>query len=63
MTISEKFIAAFEKLISNEYAKNNFECYLDHHFAEWLQKFASTPEDITAELENFAEIRGEEVGA
>ena len=61
MTISERFTAALEKLITNEYARNNFECYLDHHFAEWLQKFASTPEDITVELECFAEIRGEVV--
>ena len=34
----------------------NFELYLSMHFPEWLEKFANTPENITAELRQFAEM-------
>lgn len=35
---------------------DNFESYLSIHFAEWLKKYASTPEKISKEMLNFANI-------
>lgn len=37
-------------------ALDNFESYLSVHFSTWLQKFASTPEDLAAEFEQFSKI-------
>lgn len=34
----------------------NFECYLSHHFPEWLKKWANTPESLVCELREFAEM-------
>lgn len=34
----------------------NLEGYLSYHFAEWLEKYANTPENITAELKSFADM-------
>lgn len=34
----------------------NFECYLSHHFSVWMKKYASTPEDLTAEIKSFANM-------
>ena len=31
--------------------------YLSQHFAEWLTKYARTPEELTAEMKSFAEMR------
>ena len=35
---------------------DNLESYLSYHFAEWLNKYANTPENITAELKSFADM-------
>lgn len=35
---------------------DNLESYLSYHFAEWMNKYANTPENITAELKNFADM-------
>ena len=34
----------------------NLESYLSYHFAEWMNKYANTPENITAELKSFADL-------
>lgn len=34
----------------------NLESYLSNHFGEWMNKYANTPENITAELKNFANM-------
>ena len=34
----------------------NLETYLSIHFSKWLDRFANTPENITAELKHFAEM-------
>lgn len=53
---AERFIDAIVKLADNPVNLDNFECYLSHHFPEWLEKFANTPEGITAEIEQFANM-------
>lgn len=35
----------------------NFECYLSHHFSDWMGKYASTPEDLVSEMKSFAEMK------
>lgn len=35
---------------------DNLESYLSMHFPEWLERFANTPENITAELKSFADM-------
>ena len=43
-------------MVNNEDALDNLKYYLSMHFDVWMQKFASTPESITAELNSFAHI-------
>lgn len=47
---------SIKRLAGNEDALSNFENYLAHHFAEWLEKFAHTPEDFAAELHQLSSI-------
>ena len=51
-----QFAAAIKTLAEKPENLDNLEHYLSQHFAAWLDKFASTPENITAELQAFAEM-------
>lgn len=53
---AKRFAEAIVDLAKNEDALDNLELYLSNHFDVWMQKFASTPESITAELNSFAHI-------
>ena len=53
---AKTFIEAIKTMASNEKALDNFQCYLENHFSVWLEKYANTPDGITAELKNFAEM-------
>lgn len=53
---AKRFTEAIRALANNEDALDNLEYYLSMHFDVWMQKFASTPESITAELNSFAHI-------
>lgn len=37
-------------------ALDNFETYLSYHFSTWMDKFASTPECMAEEFEQFSKI-------
>lgn len=50
------FIAAIKTIAAKPDNIDNFESYLSYHFAEWLEKYANTPEGITYELRAFAEM-------
>lgn len=50
------FIDAIKTIALNPDNLNNLECYLSHHFAEWLEKFADTPVKLAYELKHFAEM-------
>lgn len=54
--ISKQFIEAIKTISEKSENLDNLETYLSHHFSEWLEKFANTPEGITSELKNFAEM-------
>lgn len=51
-----QFISAIKTLAEKPKNLENLEHYLSCHFAEWLEKYANTPETITAELKAFAEM-------
>ena len=53
---AKRFAEAVVALTNNEDALDNLKYYLSMHFDVWMQKFASTPESITAELNSFAHI-------
>lgn len=53
---AKRFTEAIRALAKNEDALDNLELYLSNQFDVWMQKFASTPESITAELNSFAHI-------
>lgn len=51
-----QFVAAIKTIATKPENLDNFENYLSYHFDEWLRKFANTPETITAELHEFANM-------
>lgn len=54
--IAEQFIDAIATLAGKPQNLDNLESYLSHHFGGWLTKYANTPEGITAELREFANM-------
>lgn len=50
------FIEAVKTIAAKPENLDNLECYLSHHFPEWMEKFANTPEKLAAELKHFAEM-------
>lgn len=47
---------ALENFAKNPDGIINFCSYLSYHFADWLSKFANTPEGLASELLNFSKI-------
>ena len=47
---------AIKELANNEAALENLQSYLTQHYDIWLQKYASTPDGLTTELIQFANI-------
>lgn len=54
--IAHQFTEAIKTIAGKPQNLENLEYYLSIHFSEWLNKFANTPERITAELKQFAEM-------
>jgi hypothetical protein len=53
---AKQFCDAIRTIANKPENLENLEIYLSMHFIEWLEKFANTPETITAELKAFAEM-------
>lgn len=51
-----EFIQAIKTISEKPENLNNFQLYLSIHFPEWLQRWANTPESMTAEIKHFAEM-------
>ena len=51
-----EFVKAIKTLAEKPDNLDNFECYLSHHFDVWMEKYANTPENLTAEIKMFAEM-------
>ena len=50
------FVNAIKTIANKPENLDNLESYLYYHFAEWLEKYANTPEDMAAEMREFAEL-------
>lgn len=50
------FCEALRTIAEKSENLENIESYLSNHFVEWMNKYANTPENITAELKNFADM-------
>ena len=53
---ARQFIDAIKTIASKPDNLDNLECYLSHHFAEWLNRWADTPETLVCELKEFANM-------
>lgn len=53
---AKQFCNALRTIAGKPENLENLESYLSYHFAEWMNKYANTPENITAELKNFADM-------
>lgn len=54
--VARQFVGAIKAISAKPDNLDNLECYLTHHFEEWLKLYACTPKDLTAELRAFAEM-------
>lgn len=50
------FCEAIAEIAQKPQNLENLETYLSYHFAAWIEKYANTPENIAAELKQFAEM-------
>ena len=51
-----QFCNAIRELANKPENLQNLESYLEYHFDKWMEKYASTPDDIAAEMSNFAQM-------
>ena len=51
-----QFCNAIRELASKPENLQNLESYLEWHFDKWLEKYANTPDSMTAEMSNFAQM-------
>lgn len=54
--VAKQFITAIKTIAEKPENLENLELYLSRHFPEWMKKFANTPENITAEMREFANM-------
>lgn len=54
--LAKNFIEAIKEISMNSDKLDNFESYLSGHFDVWMEKFANSPEGLTSEVKNFAEM-------
>ena len=51
-----QFCNAIRELANKSENLQNLESYLEWHFDKWMEKYASTPDGIAAEMSNFAQM-------
>ena len=51
-----QFCNAIRELANKPENLQNLESYLEWHFETWLEKYASTPDDMAAEMSEFAQM-------
>lgn len=51
-----EFVTAIKTIADKPQNLDNLESYLTHHFREWLARFANTPDDLAAEMKEFANM-------
>ena len=53
---SAQFCDAIRELANKPENLQNLEGYLEWHFETWLEKYASTPDGMAAEMSDFAQM-------
>ena len=53
---AEQFCNAIRELANKPENLQNLESYLEYHFDKWLEKYANTPDDMAAEMSDFAQM-------
>lgn len=53
---AEDFVNAIKTIANKPENLDNLESYLSMHFPEWLGKYANTPDNMAAEMREFAEM-------
>ena len=53
---AKEFCEALKTIAGKPENLENLELYLSIHFQKWLDRFANCPENITAELKQFAKM-------
>lgn len=53
---AEDFVNAIKTIANKSENLDNLESYLSYHFAEWLERYANTPDNMAAEMLEFAEM-------
>lgn len=51
-----QFCNAIRELANKPENLQNLESYLEYHFDKWMEKYASTPDDMATEMSNFAQM-------
>ena len=51
-----QFCNAIRELANKPENLQNLEGYLEWHFDKWMEKYASTPDDMATEMSNFAQM-------
>ena len=51
-----QFCDAIRELANKPENLQNLENYLEYHFDTWMKKYANTPEDMAAEMSEFAHM-------
>lgn len=51
-----EFCEAIRTLANKPENLENLESYLSRHFSEWISKWANNPENLAAEMKEFAEM-------
>ena len=55
-SLASRFCKAIKTIAEKPENLANMESYLTYHFPEWLERFANTPEDLTSEMYEFANM-------
>ena len=50
------FVGAIKLIATKPDNLDNLESYLSHHFPEWVSRWANSPEDLAAEMKEFARM-------
>lgn len=50
------FVGAIKLIAIKPDNLDNLESYLSHHFPEWVSRWANSPEDLAAEMKEFARM-------
>ena len=50
------FVGAIKLIATKPDNLDNLESYLSQHFPEWVSRWANSPEDLAAEMKEFARM-------